>query len=87
MESPVEGGWRAIVSEALQSTRLALPQAELICLIDKGAFNAEQRGQLTRYLDELGVRHTIKTDEVKKLWKSKCGGGSEAVAEAPAVEK
>lgn len=72
MESPVLGGWKAIVDEALASTRLALPEAELICLIDKGAFNAEQRGHITKYLDEKGVPHTIKTADVKKLWESKC---------------
>ncbi len=49
---------------------------ELIVLIDKGAFNGEQRGLISSFLEgELGVRWTVKAQDVKKLWEQSSGKG------------
>lgn len=43
-------------------------------MIDKGAFNAEQRARITEYLDkELCLQWTVKTADVKKVWEQTMG--------------
>jgi hypothetical protein len=49
---------------------------ELIVLIDKGAFNGEQRGLISSFLEgELGVRWTVKAQDVKKMWEQSSSKG------------
>eukprot|EP01034_Spumella_vulgaris_P032218 gene32218-39785_t len=65
----VDGGWKTVIREAVEATRFAMPKQEMIVLIDKGAFNSEQRGLITSFLEtDLKVQWTVKTADVKKLW-------------------
>jgi D-aminoacyl-tRNA deacylase len=65
---PLEGGWKGVVHEAVHSTRIAHPTAQLICLVDKKAFGAEKRKAVTSYLEELGVVWTNQLSDVRKLY-------------------
>lgn len=62
--------YRNIITEAISSTRITHPEAQLVCLVDKKAFLAEERKLITELLTEEGVYWTFKTADIKKLIKS-----------------
>jgi len=69
-QTEVPGGWRAIVREAIRSTRVSFPEQKLICMVDKKGFNARGRNEITAFLDEERVAWTYKSADVKKLLES-----------------
>eukprot|EP01038_Epipyxis_sp_PR26KG_P004637 gene4637-6518_t len=66
--APVPGGWQQIIMAAIESTLTTYPDGNLICLIDKKAFQATYRNSITLFLDSNSIKWTFKVDDVKKLW-------------------
>jgi D-tyrosyl-tRNA(Tyr) deacylase len=65
---PIEGGWQHIIKEAIESTKVAHSNAQLIVLLDKKAFVSEHKKSIISYLEESGIKWTHKVADVKKLW-------------------
>ena len=62
--------YKAILHEAIQSTRLTYGGMRIICLVDKKAFNAEGRRRIEESLAEAGVEWTYKSGDVEAAAKS-----------------
>jgi hypothetical protein len=54
--------------EAITSTKIAHPTAELIVLLDKKAFISDHKKSIISYLEENDIKWTHKVIDVKKLW-------------------
>jgi len=68
-ENAVDGGWQAVVKEAVSATKIAFPSIPLVVLVDKKAFKSEPRNALVNFLESEGVQWTYKlkiTDIIKK---------------------
>eukprot|EP00596_Hydrurales_sp_CCMP1899_P008672 CAMPEP_0119039910 /NCGR_PEP_ID=MMETSP1177-20130426/9663_1 /TAXON_ID=2985 /ORGANISM="Ochromonas sp, Strain CCMP1899" /LENGTH=352 /DNA_ID=CAMNT_0007004401 /DNA_START=55 /DNA_END=1116 /DNA_ORIENTATION=+ len=65
---PIEGGWQHIIKEAIESTKQAHLNAQLIVLLDKKAFISEHKKSIISYLEENDIKWTHKVTDVKKLW-------------------
>lgn len=67
---PIEGGWKHIINEAIESTKLSHSTAVLIVLLDKKAFISDHKKLIISYLEENGIKWTHKVGDVKKLWET-----------------
>jgi D-aminoacyl-tRNA deacylase len=57
----VEGGWQHVLLEAVSSTKAAFgPEKEIVCIIDKKAFKADARNEMTSLLDQAGLKWYFK---------------------------
>eukprot|EP01041_Mallomonas_annulata_P004157 gene4157-8263_t len=63
----VPGGWQQIIREAIRSTRVSFPDQNMICLVDKKAFNSAGRTAITSFLNEQSIRWTYKSADIKKI--------------------
>lgn len=52
---PPSGNWRNSICAAVQSTKLAFPNGNIICSMDKKAFKGWQRQAIRDYLEELKI--------------------------------
>jgi D-aminoacyl-tRNA deacylase len=67
----IDGKWQLIIQEAILSTKLTYQDLEVMCVVDKKAFNAEVRKQIETFLREEGISWTYKTADVQAMWKNK----------------
>ena len=68
----LEGGWRAIIDEGIESTMkgaMISPDTELMVLVDKKAFKAPLKNAITEHLTTRGINWTFSVSDVKKLQK------------------
>jgi predicted metal-dependent RNase len=61
--------WKAIILETIASTKIAYPNSEIVVFVDKRAFSAEHRDLISSLLEELRIRWTFKTADVKRMIK------------------
>ena len=72
----LEGGWKAIVDEGIDSTMkgaMVSPDTELMVLVDKKAFKAPLKNAITKHLTDRGVNWTFSVSDIKKLQKEGAG--------------
>ena len=62
--------YKAIILEAIQSTRLSFGEMRIICLVDKKAFNADGRRRIEEILAEAAVEWTYKSGDIEAAAKS-----------------
>ena len=66
--SQVPGGWQQIVRETALSCKASDPNREVVLFIDKKAFSAAQRNDLTAFVTgELGLRFFHSKTDIKSL--------------------
>jgi len=68
-ESPIDGGWKAVVDEIVLSTRVSFPEASLVVFVDKKAFGSSGRRLIMSHLEEQGIKTTNSFSDVKGLLK------------------
>jgi D-aminoacyl-tRNA deacylase len=64
----VPGGWRAVISEIVDSTRRTYPTESMICVLDKKSFKAQHKNSIIEHLESTGVPWTHSTTDVKSLY-------------------
>lgn len=68
-EGPIEGGWEAVIDEAISSTKITHPDSKLIVFLDKKAFGSAGKKLISSHLEKQGIMVTNTLNDVKSLLK------------------